>query len=102
MSWKKFIFGVAVGFAGALLMKETLATQPISAEKALKLVKESFKKHGPISGSWIHMQPENYTKHNVPYTVYKGGITRHLNGNLTQYEFFVDSKTGVIIDILAI
>lgn len=99
MSWKKFLVGIGIGFTGALLLKESVSQSHISAEKALKIAKASFKQNGPIDGSWIHMNPELYTKFNLTYKVYKGGISRTEDGNLLQYEFVIDAKNGTIIDV---
>ncbi|MCH1625354.1 PepSY domain-containing protein [Ferdinandcohnia quinoae] len=99
MSWKKFILGVGVGFAGALIVKEALKQYEISGEKALKLVKEEFKKNGPIDGSWIQMEPESYIKSEILYKVYKGGISRTVDMQDQHYEFIVDAKTGTILEV---
>lgn len=103
MGWKKFFLGVGVGFASALILKETLLEQQtVSAEKALKKVKEAFKQNGPISGSWIQMNPEKYTKSSITYNVYKGGVSRSKEGTLHQYEFIVDASNGTILDVTPI
>ncbi|QOR65876.1 PepSY domain-containing protein [Cytobacillus suaedae] len=99
MGWKKFLLGLGVGFAGAYLLKGSLPEQTLSAEKALKLAKASFKKNGPISGSWIHMVPETFEKFNISYSVYKGGISRNINNELKQYEFLIDAKTGSMLEV---
>ncbi|MCA1038764.1 PepSY domain-containing protein [Bacillus infantis] len=99
MNWKSFLLGVGVGVAGGLAAKELLADRTVvSPEKALDQAKAAFKKNGPISGSWIHMQPEPYEKHGLSYNVYKGGISRTADGAVSQYEFVADSRTGTILD----
>jgi predicted small secreted protein len=99
VSWKKFLLGLGIGFAGALILKSNMPRQPVSPEKALRIVKNEMKKHGPIDGSWIHMIPEPYQKNQVTYQVYKGGISRTVNGKLEQFEFLVDADTGVILEL---
>ena len=99
MNWRNFLLGVGVGFAGAYLCKQIQNDLPISSEKAVKIVKDAFKKQGSVDGSWIHMVPESYSKFNFPYTVYKGGITTTKDGNTTQHEFVIDAKSGAILDI---
>ncbi len=99
VNWKKFLLGVGIGFASAYLVKSSLSDEKISAEKALKLVKTSFKQQGPIQGSWIHMVVEDYHKNHTTYSVYKGGITRLLDNQLQQFEFIVDATTGTILDV---
>lgn len=99
MSWNKFFLGFGVGFASALLVKEALSDSTIPGDKALKLAKEAFKKNGPIDGSWIQMNPEDYTKSGLHYQVYKGGISRKLNHESHQYEFIMDAKTGSILEV---
>ncbi|WP_079510102.1 PepSY domain-containing protein [Mesobacillus jeotgali] len=99
MNWKAFILGVGAGLAGAYAVKE-LASQKetVSAEKVLNDAKAAFKKSGPISGSWINMTVEPYSKTPIEYKVYKGGISRNVNGEVEQYEFIADAATGTILD----
>ncbi|MDF0726467.1 PepSY domain-containing protein [Cytobacillus sp. S13-E01] len=102
MSWKKFVLGLSVGFAGAYLLKSYVQEQTISAEKALKIAKNAFKENGPIDGSWIHMVPETFEKSNLSYNVYKGGISRTIENEVKQFEFLVDTKTGTILEVYPI
>lgn len=100
MNWKSFFIGVGVGIVSGFLTKEILDTKmPVSPEKALANAKDLFKKSGPISGSWIHMKTEPYEKQNLPYTVYKGGISRAVNDKIEQFEFIADASTGAVIDV---
>ena len=102
MSWKKFVLGLSVGFAGAYLLRNSIPEQTISAEKALKIAKNVFKENGPIDGSWIHMVPETFEKFNLSYNVYKGGISRTIENEVKQFEFLVDTKTGTILEVYPI
>lgn len=99
MSWKKFLLGFGVGFASALLLKEALSDSLIPGDKALKMAKEAFKKNGPIDGSWIQMNPQEYSNAGIQYQVYKGGISRRINQESHQYEFIMDAKTGSILEV---
>ncbi|MFD2805006.1 PepSY domain-containing protein [Litchfieldia salsa] len=99
MKWQKFFLGVGVGFASAYFLNKTITEKGVSAEKALGNVKDAFKQDGPINGSWIQMVQEEYKKNHILYKVYKGGISREINGMLEQYEFIVDATTGTIIEI---
>ncbi|MGD6802636.1 hypothetical protein ACQCVK_18205 [Rossellomorea vietnamensis] len=100
MNWKSFLLGAGVGIAGGYLLKETLDTQTLhSPEKVLQTMKTAFKKEGPINGSWIGMVPESYEVYPIKTKVYRGGISRHKDGALQQYEFIADSKTGTILNI---
>lgn len=86
--------GVAVGF----LAKQQIDNyQKITPEKALKNAKETFKKNGPISGSWIYMKPEEVEKNGLQYHAYRGGVTRTIDGENKQYEFYVDVDSGAVI-----
>ncbi|KAB2338876.1 hypothetical protein F7731_04825 [Cytobacillus depressus] len=99
MNWKSFILGVGVGLAGGYAARELLAQKTtVSPEKALANAKHAFKKSGPISGSWIHMQTEPYQKNQLKYDVYRGGISRFTGDDMEQYEFIADAKTGAILD----
>jgi predicted small secreted protein len=99
MNWKAFVLGVGAGLAGAYAVKE-LASQKetVSAEKVLNDAKAAFKKSGPISGSWINMTVEAYSKPPIEYQVYKGGVSRNVDGRVEQYEFIADAATGAILD----
>ncbi|MRH42812.1 peptidase M4 [Aquibacillus halophilus] len=99
MNWKKIIIAAGLGAVAGLIIKETLVdSRAVSPEKALKAAKETFKKQGPISGSWIYMKPEEMVKNGLTYTVYRGGVTRNIDGDNQQYEFFVDAETGTVLD----
>ncbi|MCM3125563.1 PepSY domain-containing protein [Mesobacillus sp. AQ2] len=99
MNWKAFVLGVGAGLAGAYAVKE-LASQKetVSAEKVLNDAKAAFKKSGPISGSWINMTVEAFSKPPIEYQVYKGGVSRNVDGRVEQYEFIADAATGAILD----
>ncbi|MBP1947843.1 Predicted small secreted protein [Virgibacillus subterraneus] len=86
--------GVAVGY---LAKQQIDQYQKITPEKALKQAKETFKKQGPISGSWIYMKPEEVEKNGLLYNAYRGGVTRNIDGENKQYEFYVDVETGAVI-----
>lgn len=99
MNWKTFLIGVGAGLAGAYAVRELAAQkETVSADKVLQQAKAAFKKSGPISGSWINMTAEPYSKHPIEYQVYKGGISRNADGKVEQYEFIADAATGAILD----
>jgi predicted small secreted protein len=101
MNWKSFFLGAAVGLIGGYVTKEILSQNTnISPEKVLENVKKQFKQHGPISGSWIHMEAEPYEKQQISYHVYKGGISKNNNGINEQYEFIADAQTGTLLDVI--
>lgn len=89
------ILGTVVGF----FIRETVQTQSkLSPDKALKKAKDIFKSSGPINGSWIYMKPEKLEKNGLVYETYRGGISRNIDGDNKQYDFYIDTKSGVIID----
>lgn len=99
MNWKIFFIGVGAGLAGAYAVKEYASQkETVSADKVLQHAKAVFKKSGPISGSWINMNAEPYSKPPIEYQVYKGGISRNVDGQIEQYEFIADASTGAILD----
>lgn len=98
MNVKKTLLAVSAGVVLGFMIKHQLDERPIKAEIALKKAKERFKENGEVSGSWIYMKPEEIELHGLLYIVYRGGITRTTGQKNTQYEFFVDAKTGTIID----
>lgn len=96
MKLKTFLLGAAVGLISGYTLSKRMKMSP---EKVLAQVKSSFKKTGPIQGSWIHMKAEPFKKGQIHYQVYKGGIFRKDNGASKQYEFSADASTGTIIDV---
>ena len=95
MKWKTFVIGAAVGLIGGYAAKEIISKKiNICPEKVLSGVKRLFKKQGPISGSWIHMEAEPYNKGQLIYHVYKGGISKLEDGVNMQYEFIADASSG--------
>lgn len=99
MNWKSFLLGTAVGLAGGYAAKEVITQKKnVSPEKVLEHVKNEFKQHGAISGSWIHMEVQPYEKGVFQYHVYKGGISKQENGANQQYEFIADARTGTILE----
>ncbi|OZM56091.1 hypothetical protein CIB95_13360 [Lottiidibacillus patelloidae] len=99
MSWRKFLLGVGVGAATALLLQTQLSKEHISAEKALKLAKEAFKKSGPIEGSWINTGKETFDADGIIHDVYRGGISKVKDGKLSHFEFVISAKTGTLIEV---
>lgn len=98
MSFKKTVIATGLGIAAGFIIKQQLDQyQNASPENVLNKAKEAFKQQGPISGSWIYMKPEEVEKHGLTYTVYKGGVTRNIDGENIQYEFYADTNTGSII-----
>ncbi|MFD1362298.1 PepSY domain-containing protein [Lentibacillus salinarum] len=99
MKARNAVIAAGAGIAAGFLVKQQLDRyQTITPEKALKRAKESFKKQGPISGSWIYMKPEEIEKNGLLYNVYRGGVTRNIDGENKQYEFYIDADTGAVID----
>lgn len=103
MNWKSLIIGIGIGFAGGYAVKEMTAKKSnVSAEKVLESVKNSFKQDAPISGSWIYMKPEPYEKGYLHHNVYRGGITRSIDGDQEQLEFIADAQSGALLDIYSV
>ncbi|ARI76763.1 PepSY domain-containing protein [Halobacillus mangrovi] len=100
MNWKKVAIAAGVGALAGYVVKEQLGNnQGVTPEKALKIAKEAFKKQGPISGSWIYMKPEELNKNGINYDVYRGGISKNQDGETSQFEFYIDTETGTIVDV---
>ncbi|MGJ9457253.1 PepSY domain-containing protein [Oceanobacillus sp. CF4.6] len=99
MSKRRVLLAAAVGVAIGYLAREQMNNyQKITPEKALNNAKEMFKRKGPISGSWIYMKPEEIEKNGLLYSAYRGGITRNIDGENKQYEFYIDVETGGIVE----
>ncbi|GEN88000.1 PepSY domain-containing protein [Oceanobacillus sp. FSL W8-0428] len=99
MSKKKVLLAAAIGIAIGYIAREQVSNQTkITPEKALNHAKEMFKRNGPISGSWIYMKPEELERNGLLYDVYRGGVTRNIDGANKQFDFYVDIETGAVID----
>ncbi|MDT8859349.1 PepSY domain-containing protein [Alkalihalobacillus sp. MEB130] len=96
---KRFFAGLGIGLAAGYILGPTLKNDKISPEKALKEVKKAVSKKYAISGSWIHMIPEELERNNISYTVYRGGLSTTTEEGTTQYEFLVDTKSGTLLDL---
>lgn len=99
LNWNRLLAGMCTGIVVGAFIGKNVKKNIISSESALNLAKKAFKEDGPIDGSWIHMKPENIKKFNLPYKVYRGGITRTVADKTEQYEFLVDAATGTIIEV---
>ncbi|WP_407272250.1 PepSY domain-containing protein [Radiobacillus sp. PE A8.2] len=100
MKWSKLVIAAGLGMVAGFFLKDQVTNmQALSPEKALRTAKEVFKKQGPISGSWIYMKPEDLSKNGLTYQVYRGGVTRTIDGENKQFEFYVDTNTGTIIEV---
>lgn len=98
MSIRRIIFAAGIGVAFGYLVKHQLDQSQITTpERALRKAKETFKKTGPISGSWIYMKPEEVEQNGLLYTAYRGGVTRLIDGVNKQYEFYADAETGAVV-----
>lgn len=99
MKIKNTVIAAGIGAAVGYFAKQQLDQfKNITPEKALKQAKETFKRQGPISGSWIYMKPESIEKNGLSYQAYRGGVTRNIDGENKQFEFHVDLDTGAVID----
>ena len=46
------------------------------------------------------MKTEPFTNNVIAMDVYRGGISRIKNGELEQFEFAADAKTGTIVELI--
>ena len=100
MNRKNILLGAGVGFLLGFLLRDQLDQyQKLTPEKALQYAKETFQKNGPINGSWIYMKPEKIHKNGLTYKTYRGGISRNIDGENQQSDFYIDIETGAIIDV---
>lgn len=102
MKTKDLMIGFSAGIAAGFLIREVAhriePTKP--AELVLHGIKESFKSEGLIDGSWIYMKTEPFTRQAISSDVYRGGISRVREGEIEQFEFFADARTGTVVDLI--
>jgi len=98
---RDFLIGVATGLAAAIIIKETSerVSPFVPANQVLNNVKSEFKREAPIDGSWIYMKTEDFYNGITTIPVYRGGISRLLNGEMESFEFAADARTGVIVEL---
>ncbi|QHS23064.1 peptidase M4 [Virgibacillus sp. MSP4-1] len=99
MNFRNLLIGIGVGTSIGFALGKAIPAPSLSPEKVLHMTKKKFREGGPISGSWIYMKPEQLTREDVYDQVYRGGISREIDGETIQYEFYADARTGSIIDI---
>lgn len=101
MNLRDFLLGVTTGLAAAVIIKEASERiQPyMSANQVLNDIKEAFRKESPIDGSWIYMKPENFNNGVTTIPVYRGGISRVVDGEVENIEFAADARSGVIVEL---
>ena len=100
MSRKNTLLAAGLGFLVGYLIRDQLDNfQKLTPEKALQYAKDTFEKNGPITGSWIYMKPEKIEKNGLVYQTYRGGISRNVDGEDQQCDFYIDTETGAIIDV---
>ncbi|SIT85465.1 peptidase M4 [Edaphobacillus lindanitolerans] len=104
MNMKDFAVGAVAGAVAGAAVVEAVnrADRNVPAEKVLNNVKSAFKKEGPIEGSWIVMKTEPFRQKAVQLDVYRGGLTREIDGVFEEYEFAADAKTGTVVEITKI
>ena len=101
MKIKDFMLGVGVGLATAIVIKEVSqrVAPYLSADDILHSIKEDFKKQTPIDGSWIYMKPETFSNGYTEVPVYRGGISRLVEGAMQTFEFSADARSGAIVEL---
>ncbi len=99
MAIKRFVVGVGLGLAVGYFLRPTIERERMTPERALKEVKKTVARTHAISGSWIHMLPETIERNHITYDVYRGGLSTTTEAGTVQYDFFVDTKTGTLIDL---
>ncbi|WP_027964211.1 peptidase M4 [Halalkalibacillus halophilus] len=98
MKWYKLAVPAAIGISVGAVIGKKVRDEWIIPEVALKRVKEQFKEHGPISGSWILMKKEDFEQDGKIYQTYRGGVSRNIDGETLQYNFVADATNGNILD----
>ena len=101
MNVKDFTLGVVTGVATAIIVKEMSerVSPYASANTILNNIKEEFRKQAPIDGSWIYMKTEKFSNGFTETPVYRGGISRTIEGEVENYEFAADARSGAIVEI---
>lgn len=102
MKVNNFLAGVLTGIAAGIVVSETIdrLNKNVPADIVLNTVKQAFTNEGPIDGSWIVMKTEPFINNVISMDVYRGGISRIKNGELEQFEFAADARTGTVVELV--
>ena len=102
MRMRDLLLGFSTGIAAGFVIREVAyRIDPMKpAELVLHGIKQSFKAEGPIDGSWIYMKTEPFKRQMISTDVYRGGISRVREGEIEQFEFFADARTGTVVDLI--
>ena len=100
MKLRDFTFGVVTGLAAAIVIQKTSYKifSYLSPNEVLEHIKHEFKKDAPIDGSWIYMKVEPFTNGAIKIPVYRGGISRMVDGELQTFEFAANAASGVVVE----
>lgn len=104
MKMKDFLLGVATGLAAAIVLKEVSErVAPYqSSDAVLANIKNEFKKQSPIDSSWIYMKPEIFSNGYTETPVYLGGISRMVQGEMQNFEFKADARSGAVVELVEV
>ncbi|MDQ0245940.1 putative small secreted protein [Bacillus fengqiuensis] len=97
MKWINLLSGFAIGFTAAYAIKQNRSS--LSSNEALDIVKQAFKQNGTIDGSWVHTTTKILQKHGMVFEGFNGGIIRTVNNEQEHFEFFIDQKSGAILEL---
>lgn len=102
MKKRDLLIGFSTGIAAGFLIREVAhRIEPMKpAEYVLHGIKQTFKQEGPIDGSWVYMKTEPFKRQAITTDVYRGGISRVREGEIEQFEFFADARTGTVIELI--
>lgn len=81
------------------VLGQLIGNRKQSANRILKMIRDDFKKEGPVIGSWIDSQAEPYQRYAVEADVYHGGVTRLEDSIPVNYQFVADARTGSLIEL---
>ncbi|OCS88300.1 peptidase M4 [Caryophanon tenue] len=104
MNLRDFLLGVATGVAVSVLVNQTTerVSPYMSSDRVLQGIKDEFRKESPIDATWIYAKPETI-KHTVgELPVYRGGISRVVEGETESFEFTADARSGVVVDLVRV
>ena len=104
MNLRDFLLGVATGVAVSVLVNETTnrVSPYMSSDRVLQGIKDEFRKEAPIDATWIYSKPETIQHTVGELPVYRGGISRVVDGATEAFEFTADARSGVVVDLVRV
>lgn len=103
---RRFAAALVVGtitgyFAGIATCRLISKKETLSSEHVLEHVKSAINNQLPIEGAWIYLSPHIWSRDDLNYMVYKGGLISIEHGTSRYFDFVADAHSGTVLELTA-